>query len=499
MHEDTSTTPQGEQSEATAASSAEKVHVNHVYYEIANDLLSKPTALCDILESEGVPSTVVFCNSPSDTDLVEVMLKKRGISAKKLVGHLPPAKVVDAVKQAQRGELAVLVVTDIAARSIEVEDLDLIVNYSVPSDPEIYIHRMGRSGNAGKRHTVFSFVSPLDIGNFHYIKKFVETPFKQADLPTKESMAGIKLKNLSLVAERQALHNDAGLLDLVKQVLGSSTKESLIAMLLHNTLTVIPGLRASAEREQADHGSDEDRGDRGGGDRADRGGDREERWGRDGGGRGRDRGDRGGRRGGRDRDRGDRGDRVGDRGGDRDNRGNRGGRDQFEENDFAGQEGVSNDGFEDQGADDRGGRFEDRDDRPSRSRRQDREREPYVPPQRDVRIYIGSGARHGLSEQKFRGLMTQNCGGMDDKIKRFAQRDCYSFVDIAEEAADEVVSKLDNSDLGDGSKLMLRKAISINVPRENDKPRDELEGQPEQNGAADQDAAGTEETAGENY
>lgn len=495
MHEDTSTTPQGEQSDGTtdsSTSSQQKIYVNHVYYEISNDLLSKPTALCDILESEGTPSTVVFCNSPSDTDLVEVMLKKRGISAKKLVGHLPPAKVVDAVKQAQRGELSVLVVTDIAARNIEVEDIDLLVNYSVPSDPEIYIHRMGRTGNAGKRHTVISFVSPLDIGNFHYIKKFVETPFKQAELPTKESMAGIKLKNLSLVAERQALHNDPGLLDLVKQVLGSNTKESLIAMLLHNTLTVIPGLRASAEREQTDQGAADDEGApreerfaRGPDGGRGRGGDRD---------RGGDRGDRGGRRGGRgDRD---------NRGGDRDNRGGGGrGRDNFENDDFVGQEAISNDGFDDQGGEaDRGGRFDDRDDRPSRGpRRQEREREPYVPPQRDVRIYIGSGTRHGLSEQKFREMMSQNCAGMDDKIKRFSQRDCYAFVDIAEEAADEVVSKLDNSDLGDGSKLMLRKAISINVPRENDKPRDELDGQPDQNGAQDQDAAGAEESAGENY
>ncbi|MBN8549846.1 MAG: hypothetical protein J0M12_11075 [Deltaproteobacteria bacterium] len=491
MHEDTNTTPHSEQSEGTAETTQQKIYVNHVYYEISNDLLSKPTALCDILETEGTPSTVVFCNSPSDVDLVEVMLKKRGISAKKLVGHLPPAKVVDAVKQTQRGELAVLVVTDIAARSIEVEDVDLIVNYSVPSDPEIYIHRMGRTGNAGKRHTVISFVSPLDIGNFHYIKKFVETPFKQADLPTKESMAGIKLKNLSLVAERQALHNDPGLLDLVKQALASDTKESLIAMLLHNTLTVLPGLRASAEREHTDHSAPREEGNR------------EERFSRgpSDGGRGRgDRNDRGGRgRGDRRGGRNDRDNRDEDRG----NRGGGRGRDQFQDDDFVGQEAVSQDNYDDQGGEgmeraERGGRFDDQDDRP-RGRRQDREREPYVPPQRDVRIYIGSGTRHGLSEQKFRELMTQSCPGMDDKIKRFSQRDCYAFVDIAEEAADEVVAKLDSSDLADGGKLMLRKAISINVPRENDKPRDEMDGQLERSETESQDMAGPEESAGENY
>lgn len=461
MQDDTNTTNQSEQSEAGSAANNPSTHN---YYEVSSDLLSKPTALCDIIEAEGVPTTVVFCNAPSDADLVEVMLKKRGISAKKLIGHLPPAKTVDAVKQAQRGELSVLVVTDISARNIEVEDLELVVNYSVPSDPEGYIHRMGRSGQGGKRHTIVSLVSPLDIGNFHYIKKFVQTPFQKLDLPSKEVMASLKFKNLCTTAERQALHNDATLLELVKQTLKSDAKEPLIAMLLHNTLNVIPTLRASAEREQSAGRSSDDFGDEG----------RQPR----GEGRGRDRNRRG-------RDRGD-----------RDQRGGRG-RDRYGDDEFAGQPTSNDEEYESRQPDDsQEGDYEERGGRQGRGRRQDRDRQPYIPPQRDVRIYIGSGSRHGLSEQKFRELVTENCGGAEEKIKRFSQRDCYSFVDVAEEAADEVVSKLDNKDVN-GVAIMLKKAISINVPREDDK-REELEAEPEANGGREE-AASQDEAAGENY
>ncbi len=474
MQDDTNTTQNSEQIEGAAA---DRTPATHVYYEISNDLLSKPTALCDIIEAEGSPSTVVFCNAPSDADLVEVMLKKRGVTAKKLIGHVPPAKVVDAVKQSQRGELSVLVVTDISARNIEVEDVDLIVNYSIPADPEGYIHRLGRSGRGGKRHTIISLVSPLDIGNFHYIKKFVETPFQKAELPTKDTMANIKFKNLAQVAERQALQNDPALLELVKQVLKADSKESLIAMLLHNTLNVIPTLRASTEREQHPGGGRQD--DEGG----------EERQGRD---RGDDRGGRGRDRNRRGRDRDDRGDRR-DRG-DRDHRGGRG-RDRYQDDEFQGQPSGGDEGYQGQG-DDQGGDYEERGERQGRGRRDRGERQPYVPPQRDVRIYIGSGSRHGLSEQKFRELVTQNCAGAEEKIKRFSARDCYSFVDIAEEAADEVVNKLDNTDVG-GTPLLMKKAISINVPRENDK-QDDLDGQPANNGSQDENG-GQDEMAGENF
>lgn len=114
------------------------------------------------------------------------------------------------------------------------------------------------------------------------------------------------------------------------------------------------------------------------------------------------------------------------------------------------------------------------------------------PPQRDVRIYIGTSAGASFSEDKFRSLVNEHASAASDKVKRFSQRGAYSFVDIAEEAADEVVSKLADVAV-DGNKLLLKKAATINVPR----PREDRDSQASENEAVTPREA-TEE-AGDSY
>lgn len=455
MQDETNTTTTNEQLEGTASAPAT---AQHVFYEVSNDLLSKPTALCDILEAEGLPSSVIFCGSPSDADLVDVMLKKRGISSRKLVGHVPPAKTSTTMKQARDGQVTAVVVTDVAAQNIEVEEIDLVVNYSIPSDPEVYIHRTGRTCLGGKRHTIVSLVSPLDIGNFHYIKKFVDAPFIQATIPTRETMAMVKFKALCTQAERQALQNDPALAALAKELIASPQKDAVLCYLLHNTLTVLPTLQQNGEREQgrgesfdderparSEHRDHRDRGDRDHGDRGgrDRQDNRGGRGGR-GGGRDRDFGGRGGRGGGRDRDFGGRG-------------GERNGGHEIRQSDIAGMPGVPPPVIESAGDEDFGDQYEDRP-------RHHERRERHTPPQRDVRVYLGTGSKAGFSEDKLRALVAEHAPGASDKIKRFSQRAAYGFVDVAEEVADEVVNKLGEVEFG-GAKLLVKKAVTINVPR----------------------------------
>ena len=118
---------------------------------------------------------------------------------------------------------------------------------------------------------------------------------------------------------------------------------------------------------------------------------------------------------------------------------------------------------------------------------------------RDVRIYVGTGAKEGLSEDKFRELLSQHAGGTSDKVKRFSQRECYSFVDVAEEAADEVVEKLGELDY-QGNKLLLKKAVTINVPRPVEQMDRESDMDSDRGGEMDNgaDTGGVEEKGG-NY
>jgi len=301
------------------------VVTQHFYYEVSGDLLAKPNALCDALEAAGAHAAVIFCNSPSDADLVDVLLKKRGMKSQKLIGNVPPMVTSRALRELKSGELNALVVTDIASREIDVEQLELVVNYSMPSDPEVYLHRSSRSGPNNKLAKVISLISPLDIANFHYLKKFVDFEFTLLTPPSKEQLVSMKVQQLQREGAAAMVLNDPRLKEMTEQILADKSKEEIVALLLRNTLDLLPALKAASEERSSrgshgarEEGFEEERSfDQGGGGGRDRRrGGRDDRGGRGGGGRG-GRDDRGGR-GGRD----DRGGRGG-----RDDRGGRGGRD----------------------------------------------------------------------------------------------------------------------------------------------------------------------------
>ena len=77
-------------------------NMEHIYYEVGTSLLAKPQALCDLVELESGHSCVVFCNSPSDADFADVILKKRGLASLKLIGYVPQIKLSKAIQQLQK-------------------------------------------------------------------------------------------------------------------------------------------------------------------------------------------------------------------------------------------------------------------------------------------------------------------------------------------------------------------------------------------------------------
>ncbi|MFO0416833.1 MAG: helicase-related protein, partial [Pseudomonadota bacterium] len=83
--------------------------MEHIYYEVGTSLLAKPQALCDLVEFEAGHTCVVFCNSPSDADFADVILKKRGVASLKLIGYVPQIKLSKAIQQLQKKEITALV------------------------------------------------------------------------------------------------------------------------------------------------------------------------------------------------------------------------------------------------------------------------------------------------------------------------------------------------------------------------------------------------------
>lgn len=362
--------------------------VEHVYIEVENDLLSKPNALVDILQAEGNPPTVVFCNTPSEADLVEVVLKKKGITAEKMIGHVPFQRAHEAAQSLRSGEISVLIVTDISARDFDLNIPRVIVNYAIHEDPEIYLHRTADHETLENLTKVLSLVSPLDFGNFHFLKKVVDFELVQGKLPDAEVLAKIASESLidELLKKGKEL-NDTQVDSLVSRVLEHENKEMLLKGLIHNTLNEIPALRESLM-------------------------------------------DNKGRR------------RRGDRRSQNENR--------SQDNRSSESSGSGNTG------------------------RSERPRRNLPPPKRDLRFYLGAGLSDGFSEAEFVELFEKQCGGTPETVKRFSLRNCYSFVDLAEEGSESYIDQLLNLSRKNGANLVAYKATTISAPREESEDDDNL-------------------------
>ncbi len=438
--------------------------MEHIYYEVGTSLLAKPQALCDLVEFEAGHSSVVFCNSPSDADFADVILKKRGISSLKLIGYVPQIKLSKAIQQLQKKEVTVLVLTDVAARGVPLEEFSVVINYSVPADPEVYFQRFVAEGET-KTKKILSLVSAMDITNFHFLKKLGKAEFVQAEPPTAEQIFAGKFTQLRDQAVERAEAGEPALTELVDKVLSDDKSRDIVSFLLNNTLTVIPALRAAtapAREERSDLDDDEfeddssqpdfDKLERGGGRRGGR--DRRDSRG------GRDRGDRGGRS--------ERGNRGGGRGRFQDDFGG----DDDRQPAFLGEE-DGNGGRRSRGRDrgdrgERGGRGErSLQDGREGGRRQRQPRKPMMI-DKEARLYVGVGSNQGISEEALKEQVAASCGVGAETIHRVSVRGAYSYVDVPEAVADQVVEKLSETDApgAKGNKYFVKKAVTLSIPRE---------------------------------
>lgn len=170
--------------------------IEHLFCEVGGELLSKALALCDIIEAENPRSAIIFCNTKAETEFVELLLRRRGFDARRMNSDLTQSKRQAVIAKIKAEDLQLLVATDIAARGIDISELDLVIHYSIHDQPENYTHRTGRTGRAGHKGRAISIVGPRDFGAFHYIRKVLDVEFKKMDLPTDEDVANARLVHL---------------------------------------------------------------------------------------------------------------------------------------------------------------------------------------------------------------------------------------------------------------------------------------------------------------
>ena len=163
------------------------------------------TRLIDVYD---VNLALIFCNTKKSVDFVAKHLKKENFAVDSIHGDMTQQVRDKVMNKFRNGNINILVATDIAARGLDIENIDVIINYDVPQNPDDYTHRIGRTARAGKTGLAFLLVSNDEISRFNNIKNGNNSKIIEKDLPTQEEVETIKIKQILRNAEIFAKNED---------------------------------------------------------------------------------------------------------------------------------------------------------------------------------------------------------------------------------------------------------------------------------------------------
>ena len=161
------------------ASAVDKVEQGLVIID-ADD---KREALRLILAGRNVGSALIFCNRKKDVDILHKSMTKHGFSSAALHGDLSQPVRLDTLKRFKNGEVAFLVASDVAARGLDISEMPCVINYDVPTNPEDYVHRIGRTARAGRTGRAFTLATPDDGDYVAAISKMMNLEIPHIELP----------------------------------------------------------------------------------------------------------------------------------------------------------------------------------------------------------------------------------------------------------------------------------------------------------------------------
>ncbi len=162
--------------------------IEQIYYEV--DRRSKLEVLCRLIDLEDVKLAIIFCATKMMVDELTEHLIARGYSADKLHGDITQAMRERVMGRFRKRAIEILVATDVAARGLDVDDIEVVFNYDLPHDGEDYVHRIGRTGRAGKGGKAVTFVAGREIYRLENIQRFTKSRIRRAKIPSAEEVEG---------------------------------------------------------------------------------------------------------------------------------------------------------------------------------------------------------------------------------------------------------------------------------------------------------------------
>ena len=212
--------------------------IEQYYYDVKRK--DKTEVLTRLLDYYNPKLSLVFCNTKKMVDELTDALKDRGYLAEGLHGDMKQVQRDRVMKAFRSGRVEILIATDVAARGIDVDDVEAVFNYDIPQDDEYYVHRIGRTGRAGRAGRAFTFIKGKEVYKLKDIMRYCKTKILAMPIPSTDDVAQIKaekvmeeiagiienenLKDMIEIIERQINEADYTAMDIaaafLKQALG---------------------------------------------------------------------------------------------------------------------------------------------------------------------------------------------------------------------------------------------------------------------------------------
>lgn len=207
---------------------------DQIYFEVHRN--DKFEALSRLIDLEDEFYGIIFCRTKVDVDEVSSKLKHRGYDAEALHGDVSQIQRERILKRFKSKRVNVLCATDVAARGLDINDLTHVINYSLPQDPESYVHRVGRTGRAGKEGTAITFVTPTEYRKLLYIQKVAKTDIRKEEVPDVKDVINIKRNRImEELKEAVAEGRYDAYRSMASELIADADPEDVICALLKNT------------------------------------------------------------------------------------------------------------------------------------------------------------------------------------------------------------------------------------------------------------------------
>lgn len=177
---------------------------------------NKLEVLTRLLDVHAPKLAIVFCNTKKKVDEVTDMLQARGYVADKIHGDMKQTLRMNVIRKFKRCDIEIMVATDVAARGLDIDNVEAVFNYDMPTHEEYYVHRVGRTGRAGNFGNAFTFITGKDFYLLKSIMRYTKKQMERHEIPSIQDIEG--LKNESFVTEVKKVMDDGGLNSYISMV-----------------------------------------------------------------------------------------------------------------------------------------------------------------------------------------------------------------------------------------------------------------------------------------